>query len=67
MIAIEALEKQLVDLSEHGYHTELRIDLVKKVAMLRCNIRDEDIATLARRILGEKKSQQSSSRKVRPF
>jgi len=66
MVAIEALEKLLVELSEQGYRTELKFELTKKVATLRCNMKAEDIAALARKVLPEKELKPSSSR-VRPF
>jgi hypothetical protein len=71
MIAIEALEKLFVELIERGYRCELKFELPKKVATLRCNMKDEDIATLARRILPEEKVKElklhSSSRVAREF
>ena len=68
MIAIEELEKLMVELNEHGYRSDLMIEPLKKRLTLRCNLKDEDIATLARRILPEGKSEGSSRRRgARPF
>ena len=67
MIAIEALEKLMVELDQQGYRTELKFELAKKVATLRCNMKAEDIASLARRILPEDKLKIHSSRRVSPF
>ena len=68
MIAVEEMEKLMVELNEKGYRTELKFELAKKVATLRCNMKAEDIATLARRILPEEKLEGSSRRRgARPF
>ena len=68
MIAIEELEKLMVELDEWGYRPDLKIELSRKSATLRCNMKEEDIATLARRTLTEEKTQERKyPRKARPF
>jgi len=55
MRAIEALEKLMVELNEQGYKSDLLIEPAKKRLILRCSMKEEDIFTLARRILPEEK------------
>lgn len=68
MIAIEALEKLMVELNENGYKSHLMIEPLKNRLTLCCSMKDEDTATLARRTLpATKEKEKTSGFRARPF
>jgi len=56
MTAIEALMKLVVELNENGYNSDLLIEPAKKRLTLRCNLKAEDMVSLAKKDLPKEKT-----------